>query len=217
MTSLCRAPLTRALPLAAIALSSVLAGCPGDPSAADAGRDALEPADVLLLLDAPPTEPDAFAPLDAPVEPDDDASATDAPSTEDAAVMGNAFIARSCGPADGPALQITISDFRDPSMCTADPLRPSTMFYVHDLGGASLPPTAGATITSTMASSNGSATQCPGGSPPCRLSEDWSITFATYEDRGGATGQYTITWIGGEVSTGTFVATRCEAGPVLCG
>lgn len=215
--------LLRVSSLVAILLGATLAGCPGDPAATDGGRDVLEPLDALATLDTDPPQADAFSPIDAPVECDDncspsyDAGANDAPSADDAAVRGNAFIARSCGPADGPALQLTISDFLDPSMCTADPARASTMFYVHDLGGATLPPTAGATITSTMAASNGNATQCPGGSPPCRLSEDFSITFATYSDTGGATGQYTITWMGGEVSTGTFVATRCETGPMICG
>jgi len=229
MTSRLRHRAAVSTSLAAFALSCALGACSGDPAAPDSGHDAreapdaLEGADAFSAFDANPPGPDAFSQIDAPSGCGDacatsfDAGPGDAPSGADADVMENAFIARSCGPADGPALQLTISDFLDPSMCTADPLRASTMFYIHDLGGASLPPTAGATITSTAAASNGNATQCPGGSPPCRLSEEWSITFATYSDTGGATGQYTITWIGGEVSTGSFVATRCETGPILCG
>jgi len=223
MTSLLR-PAHAPLPcLAALVISSALAGCPGDPVGPDAGRDAREPLDAVSALDSGREEPDAFSPLDAPIECDDncspsfDSGAGDAPSADDAAVMGNAFIARTCGPADGFALSLIISDFLDRSMCTADPLRASTQFFVHDLGGASLPPTPGMAITSTAAASNGNATQCPGGSPPCRLSEEWSLTFATYSDTGGASGQYTITWIGGETSTGSFLATRCEMGPIVCG
>lgn len=202
-----------------------LAGCPGTTTTTDdAGTDAHVVGCDGSWCRTPDGGPDAYAIDDAFVPPpdafasDDTFTAPDAFPTDDAgAVAANAFIARDCGPADGFALRLTISDFLDPSSCGADPLRASTGFYIHDLGGATLPPTAGATITSTSSSSNGSASSCPGGSPPCRASDDWSITFDSYSDTDGASGQFSIRWVDGSTSTGAFVATRCESGPVICG
>jgi hypothetical protein len=197
---------------------ALLSGCPGT-TASDDAYVAAEDSGVRDCACGAPDTPviDADLPeIDAPL--DDAPSLDDAFSTTDAAIpTSGAYVADSCGPADGPALQITISDTLDPTSCSADPMRASTSFYLHDLGGATLPPAAGSTFTSTAAASNGSAVQCPGGSPPCRLSETFSITFTRYEADGGATGQYTITWEGGETSTGNFDAVRCESGPVICG
>jgi hypothetical protein len=216
MTSLRIAPLSIAT---ALSLPMLLAGCPGTASTTDdafvVGADAGAEDAPVATLDAPgadaPSGEDAPSLHDAPAM-GDATSASDAPIP-----TSGAYVADSCGPADGPALQITISDTLDPTSCSADPMRASTSFYLHDLGGATLPPAAGSTFTSTAAASNGSAVQCPGGSPPCRLSETFSITFTRYEIDGGATGQYTITWEGGETSTGNFDAARCESGPVICG
>ena len=196
----------------------LLSGCP-DTTASDDAYVATEDTAVRDCACGAPDTPEIDADL-----PEIDAALDDAPSLEDAFSASDApiptrgeYVGDSCGPADGPALQITISDTLDPSSCSADPLRASTSFYLHDLGGATLPPSAGTTFTSTAAASNGSAVQCPGGSPPCRLSETFSITFTRYEADGGATGQYTITWEGGETATGNFDAVRCESGPVICG
>jgi len=203
----------------ALLVAFALAGCPGTTTTDDAG----------------PPAPDALASPDSPLPANDAAvedacwCAGDAPPPLDAAppAGGPANAPRprtrdwhhpnDCGPADGLALRLTISAFLELSSCSADPTRASTAFYIHDLGGATLPPTAGSTITSTTASSNGTASSCPGGSPPCRVTEDWTITFDSYAADGGATGQYTIRWVGGEVSTGTFDATRCSTGPLMCG
>ena len=216
MTSLRHAPTAL---LATLGAPLLLMGCPGPSGTTDdafvVGADALTNDTLLPTLDAPgadaPSAEDAPSTSDAPAL-HDASSASDAPIPTSGAYVGDA-----CGPADGPALQITISDALDPASCSADPLRASTSFYLHDLGGATLPPAAGSTFTSTAAASNGSAVQCPGGSPPCRLSETFSITFTRYEADGGATGQYTITWEGGETSTGNFDAVRCESGPMICG
>lgn len=200
-----------------VALTLTLTACPGDTSGGDAGQPAVDA--FTVELDAPSTD-DAYATDGSPFLTFDAFSADDAfaPSTDDAGpIVGDSFVSRTCGPADGPALTLTISDFLDATTCSADGERASTYFFIHDLGGATIPPTSGATITSSTAESNGTATHCPGGSPPCRLSETWSVTFTTYADDGGASGQYVIMWEGGETSTGTFQATRCTSGPVICG
>ena len=198
-------------------LALSLTGCPGSSDTPDAfaASDAFSTDDAL-------SADDAFSATDA-FSSDDAFSAVDAFSAGDAGASDaplptqGSYVSDTCGPADGPALQITISEFLDPAACTADPLHASTSFYIHDLAGGTLPPSAGTTITSTAAASNGSASQCPGGSPPCRVSEDWSITFTSYAVDGGAAGQYTITWGDGSTSVGSFDATRCEHGPILCG
>ncbi len=200
-----------------LALTLALAGCPGDTNGGDAGPS---PNDAFTAdLDAPSTD-DAWILDSAPFPMTDAFSADDAltPPTDDAGpIAGDSFVSDACGPADGPAVALTLSDALDVATCSADPEMPSTSFFIHDLGGATLPPTSGATITSTAAESNGAVTQCPGGRPPCRVSETWSVTFTSYADDGGASGQYTIAWEGGETSTGTFQATRCEVGGGFCG
>jgi hypothetical protein len=191
MTSLRLAPLTL---LATLAAPALLSGCPGSSSTTDDAfvvrSDAPAEDALMATFDAPgadaPSSEDARSGSDAP-------SATDAPSGDAALPTSGAYVADACGPADGAALSITISDTLDPSSCSADPLRASTSFYLHDLGGATLPPTVGETFTSTVAASNGTVSQCPGGAPPCRVSETFSISFTRYEADGGAAGQYTIT------------------------
>ncbi|MBN8611084.1 MAG: hypothetical protein J0L92_10895 [Deltaproteobacteria bacterium] len=213
MTSLRTASLASSL-----ALSLALTGCPGDP----AQPDAFAGLDGCACVDGGPSSTPDSPNLELPdapsVEVPDAPSMSDAPSPDDSGpVVGDSFVARTCGPADGAALTITISDALDVPSCSADPERPSTSFYIHDLGGATLPPTAGATITSTTAASNGTGSVCPGGRPPCRVSETWSVTFTSYADDGAASGQYAITFEDGAMSTGTFQATRCEVGGRICG
>ncbi len=196
-----------------------LAGCPGTTTTDDAGPpplDALASPDSPLPADDAAVEDACWCTGDAP-PPIDAARADVGPVNDAGPVLGDSLIANDCGPADGLALRLTISAFLELASCSADPTRASTAFYIHDLGGATLPPTAGTTITSTTASSSGTASSCPGGSPPCRVTEDWTLTFDTYATDGGATGQYMIRWVGGEVSTGTFDATRCSTGPLMCG
>jgi hypothetical protein len=220
--------LRASLAASSLLLAAALAGCPGPGTTEDAGTDtgALGCDGCVGSLDAGTdafagedafSSDDAFAATDV-FSADDAFSAADAFSATDTGVgTSGAFIARDCGPADGPALRLLMSEALDPSSCSHDPLRPSTQFYVHDLGGATLPPAAGATITSTVAASNGTATVCPGGRPPCRLSEDWTLTFVTYDDAAGATGQYVIRFDDGTMAMGNFAATRCESDPPICG
>lgn len=197
--------------LSAIALT----GCPGTTSV-DAGVDASAPDARTEMPDAVCTGccdascVDAFRAADA-------FASVDAYSADDAPHRYNAIVASSCGPADGPAIELNISDTIDRSSCSPDPLRASTTFYIHDLGGATLPPTPGATITSVDGAIHGNASQCPGGSPPCRSSEHFSVTFATYSVTGGASGQYTIQWSDGTTTSGTFDADRCMSRPPVCG
>ena len=209
--------------LAPSSLLFLLAGCGDSPAPVDGGTvDAGSPVDSGSPIEVDASSADAATTDDAGTSADaatslDAGSVTDGGATGDGGpVADNAFIARVCGPADGLAIQLTLSDALDATTCGADPLRPSTVFYVHGFGGATLPPTSGSTLTSTAAASNGSATECPGGRPPCRVSDDWTLTFSSYTEGGAASGQYTITWIGGGTSSGAFGATTCEM-PLVCG
>lgn len=190
-------------------LAALLGGCPSNNACEDICPDG--------GADAPLADAPLDAPLGADVPTGEDAPVlgTDAPA-EDAPPSANEVIGRRCGPADGFALELGIFQ-RAGDSCTGDPSARSLTFFIHDLGGASLPPTAGSTVTSTTARANGNASECPGGSPPCRTSDTWSVTFDTYEADVSATGSYTITWGDGSSSTGNFDATWCETGPIICG
>ena len=63
---------------------------------------------------------------------------------------------------------------------------------------------------------NGSATRCPGGTPPCQTATSGEVTFLTFEDGVRAAGTYTIAFDGGSPEAGSFDATWC-AGPPGCG
>ena len=191
-----------------------LAGCPGT-TAPDARVDAASSSDAAASDSSPSL--DTVSPLVDAFSADDAFSASDAFSGSDAPHRFNAIVSASCGPADGAALELTVSDAIDRGTCTPDAARASTTFYIHDLGGAVLPPTAGSTITSVDGAINGNASVCPGGSPPCRTSEHWSVTFATFSATGGASGQYTIQWADGTATSGTFDADRCMSRPPVCG
>jgi hypothetical protein len=207
-----------ALPTLLLALA-----CSSDPAPVDAAR----PIDARLSDDAPlgPDAPSIDAPIgdapaadapstDAPAPSDataSDATPSDATATSDATAGGYqyALVRESCGPADGPAIELTIYGAPGP-VCIVGPDQPSLSFYIHDLGGATIPPAAGDTITST-GSEHGTVTACPAGDGPCRTTgdtDDWSVTFDTYDETGDASGSYTIDW-GSESETGSFDATRC--------
>lgn len=143
----------------------------------------------------------------------------DAGSASDATVVGayaGAYVARECGPDDGPALRLTLWDAAVPE-CGADPDRRSLDVYLHDGASSVFPIEAGETVTSTVAASNGTATECPGGTPPCRSTQDWSITFTTFVQGSRAAGTYRVTFADGAGATGSFDATWCEPVPPLCG
>ena len=205
--------------LALVAAAPVLAGCPAPAAVTDvdafvAARDASidSPTNDAPRGDAP--GPDAIgADANRADAVGADANRGDAGASQ----YTGAYVARACGPADGPALTLLLYAASVPATCSADPTRPSLDFFIHDLGGATLPPTPGSTITSTAAASNGSATECPGGAPPCLTSDDWSVTFDTFTVDGPASGSYTIHWLDATSTTGSFDATNCSAGPVICG
>jgi hypothetical protein len=188
---------------------ALLSGCPGTTSSGtDAG------------VDAASSVVDAFVETDAP-------SAVDAPSSIDAAPhdsgpasdaggeYAGSYYRPSCGPADGPAFQLDLFE-SSVAACTVDDTRRTLGFYVHDLAGATVPPTAGTVITSTPASASGTANRCPGGTPPCESSETWTLTFDTFVDGASASGSYVVTWSDGTMSSGQFDAGWCGDRPI-CG
>lgn len=195
--------------LSVLVILSGLAGCgspaPGPVDSGGGESDSGPLADAQVAPDAPST--------------DDAGPATaDAASPGDGGAAATAYVSDSCGPADGPAIQLLIFDAPGAAACTADDSMRTLSFYVHDLGGAVVPPRSGDTITSTMASSSGTASECPGGTPPCRLSETWTLTFDGYVDGGDASGRFSVTWADGTTTSGQFDATRCETGvPTRCG
>lgn len=139
-----------------------------------------------------------------------DASA-DSGGTSD---FAGAYVMDACGPADGHALQVLLYDVAVPD-CSADTSRRTLAFYLY---GPVFPITPGTTVTSSSASgATGSATLCPGGTPPCQTSGDFTITFDTFVDGTSASGSYTVTWGDGSSDAGTFGAEWCTVGPVICG
>jgi hypothetical protein len=78
----------------------------------------------------------------------------------------------------------------------------------------------GTSITSSASGGgfgNGTATACPGGTPPCQSSQTWTLTFDTFQDMNSASGSYSITWEDGSNASGRFDASWCEPFPPLCG
>jgi hypothetical protein len=188
-----------------------LAGCssPATPTGTDAGSDAASGA-----LDSS-AEADAFSAVDTGTVADT-GSATDTGPTSDAgSEYAGSYYRPSCGPADGPAFQLDLFQ-ASVAACTVDDTLRTLGFYVHDLGGASLPPSAGSVITSTPSAASGTANRCPGGTPPCESSETWTLTFDTFVMGTGASGSYSVTWEDGSTSTGQFDAGWCGDRPV-CG
>lgn len=152
-----------------------------------------------------------------------DAFSSDTPMPSDAGATSDAptglpfhLVRHDCGPTDGPALHVGLYASVDPA-CGGDTTQRSLEIFVYPSGTASFPPAAGTTIVSTAAAPSGTITECPGGSPPCRVSSDFSVTFDTFADDVSATGRYAVTFGDGETTTGTFDATWCEREPILCG
>lgn len=141
-----------------------------------------------------------------------DAAAADAP----AASLPFHLIRHDCGPADGPALHVGLYTSVDPA-CGGDPLLPSITLYVYPTGSVTFPPAAGTVITSTAAAPSGMVSACPGGTPPCRTSQDFTVTFDAYADGVDATGTYEATFTDGSTERGSFEAMWCERTPVTCG
>lgn len=136
----------------------------------------------------------------------------DAAIADDAGVFTGAYLTPDCAPNDGAALTLTLYEAPVPE-CSADPDRRSLTFYFYPESAELFPIEAGDTIDSTNA--GGSVSQCPGGTPPCRAADSWSITFTTYEEEGAASGTYTATF-DGETISGSFDATWCNPG-LVCG
>jgi hypothetical protein len=127
-----------------------------------------------------------------------------------------AFIEDSCGPADGPAVELTLYEALSAD-CTADNAMGTLVITVY--GGTTFPIPPGTTITSTRAGGglgDGAANLCPGGTRPCLNSGELTITFDEYVQDDHASGSYSITFEGGREETGTFTASWCD-GDVLCG
>lgn len=130
-----------------------------------------------------------------------------------------AYISPECAPDDGAALRLTVWEGAVPE-CSADPARRSLSFYFFEGTDTFFPIVAPETITSRTTSGgfgNGSATACPGGTPPCRVSQDWSLTFESFEDGVGASGSYSITFADGTMESGRFDASWCSFAPPTCG
>lgn len=130
-----------------------------------------------------------------------------------------AYLTPECAPDDGAALSLLLFDAAVPE-CSADSERRSLTFYIFQGSSLFFPIEAPETITSSAASGgfgNGSATECPGGTPPCRVSMEWSITFETFQEDVGASGSYSITFADGETVTGRFDASWCSPGSIVCG
>ena len=70
------------------------------------------------------------------------------------------------------------------------------------------------TIVSTPEEPAGMATECFGGSAPCRFSQDFTVTLDTLDEE-GAEGTYVVRWVDGAMTEGAFLAVRC-AGPEMC-
>lgn len=141
-----------------------------------------------------------------------DMTIVDAGPAVDAGEYTQSYIRESCGPADGPAFELALFNAAVPT-CTIDPALEALTFYVHDLSGAPIPPSDGTVITSTDASSDGTANRCHGAGTPCESTENWTLTFSSYEEGEGAVGTYTITWADASVTTGQFIATWCSGAP----
>lgn len=217
--------------LPAFAALAVLAGCPSSPTRCDfpvrCVDDCISRNEVSYMCgdcpagsvristcvdDAgPPSEDASFYP-DVP-----DAPAADVPTVDAPVPAGDDIVAPACGPADGPALRFGSYASLNPALCAGDPAGRAVEIMFHDLGEAPYPPVAPTTVTSTEAASNGFATECPGGSPPCRTSQDWELTLDTFEEEVGATGSYVIHWEDGSTTSGNLAATWCDEGPLLCG
>lgn len=194
-----------------VSLSIAAVGCSdSDPvPTADAGTDSAVHNDGDVATDMPVT-------LDA--SPGDDMSVVDmtvvdaGPALDGGEEFTQSYIRESCGPADGPAFELSLFNAAVPT-CTIDPELEAMTFYVHNLSGAPIPPTAGTTITSTEASSSGTANRCPGGTVPCESTENWTLSFSSYEAGSGAVGTYSVTWADSSVSTGQFIASWCTGAP----
>jgi len=145
-------------------------------------------------------------------------SGADAPSPTADAGGGLPFhlIRHDCGPTDGPALRVGLYGGVDPA-CGGDPSQRSVELFVFASGTDAFPPAAGSVIRSTVAMPRGTVTECPGGTPPCRTSQDFTLTFDSYADGVDASGTYDVTFAGGETTSGSFDAMWCEREPVLCG
>lgn len=178
-------------------LIALSAACSSSTEPADAAR-----ADATAGRDG--GSPDASA--DTGVASDaagrDSATSDSGPSPYTGALVHD-----DCGPADGPAIRVLLYGATMPT-CRADPDLPSLDFYIYSGG---FPPAPGSTYTDA-----GVVTSCPGGTPPCRTSSNFSVTFDSYSTGGGATGSYLISWGSDPRETGTFDAQRCEI-DILCG
>lgn len=150
------------------------------------------------------------------------------PASDDAGSSGSdagadgfvgAYMMRDCAPDDGPAYRIILYQGAVPE-CSADPARASLSFYFFQGTDPIFPLMSGSVVTATSAGGGigtGSATYCPGGTPPCQTSSDFTLTFETYEDLTRASGTYSVDLPTG-TRTGRFDASWCEGfGPPVCG
>ena len=194
-----------------------VAGCGGGDGPAetsDAGRVDAASIDAAPADDAGNADagiPMDAGPTDAALPGEDGAADLDAGDAGEE--FARSYVRSSCGPADGPAFELALFD-GSVAVCSVEGAPLSVSFYVHDLSGARIPPLAGDTLTSTLAMPSGTANRCMAG--VCESSEDWSLTFRSYDVGTGARGTYSVLWPDGTRSAGQFDAAWC-AGMPLCG
>ena len=159
---------------------------------------------------------------DAATNPDgggalDGGSITDGQTQPDGgSPFAGAYLIETCGPDGGAGLQILLYAVPVPE-CSADLDRPSLTINLYEGADLFFPITDGETVTSTASHNNGSASYCPGGEAPCRVTGDWAVTFTSYAEGGSAMGTYSLTFPDDEM-TGDFDALLCTGfGPPDCG
>ena len=122
----------------------------------------------------------------------------------------NSAIVPSCGPADGPAFRLTLSDAPiaadSCSVLIGAARQLEILIYTNEIEA---PQTVRFDSFET-----GFANDCPGGSAPCVLIEAGEIRFETFSNQ-GASGSWRLE-IGDEVETGSFNASFCDP-MTLCG
>ena len=153
--------------------------------------------------------------------PSSDASAeADGGAAADAGGRGDAsagqyplhIISPSCGPADGPAVRITLGEPDAQDSCAIDQLAPHVLL---DVWTQEIE--APVTFSFAPTEASGSGAFCPGGTAPCRSYPNGDIHFDTYAAGEGARGNWRL--LGDEeMVTGDFDAAWCEpANPPPCG
>lgn len=172
----------------------------------DDGADAPE-TDAALAADAATTVDAALA--DAASTPDGD------PGTDAATVVDYydvQWISDACGPADGPALWLSLGETTVLDSCLAGGVGDRRInLWVWDVEVLEV----GGTVQ--LDGVEGDGELCPGGDDPCEEATGGSITFDGLEEDVDASGSWTMTTASGTWQ-GSFDTSWCEwPGPLPCG